>query len=102
MEALTLAGVMDQLDRQGFTEHFTPAEGGLRAVHCGRIFPPSQLTITEYQRFEGVSDPDDMAILYAIETRSGISGTLADAFGVYSDPAVSAVIEDVALASRPG
>ncbi|HET8578497.1 MAG TPA: hypothetical protein VFO18_15485, partial [Methylomirabilota bacterium] len=51
----------------------------------------------EYYRFEGVSDPDDMAIVYAIEGKGGIRGILADAFGVYSDPATSAVLENVPI-----
>jgi hypothetical protein len=36
-----------------------------------------------------------MAILYALESSSGIQGTLVDAFGVYSNPAVSAFLQDV-------
>jgi hypothetical protein len=36
-----------------------------------------------------VSDPDDMAILYALEVKGGVRGTLVDAYGVYSDPLIS-------------
>ena len=104
MEVGTLAGTMDDLTRQGFTEQFTPATGGLRGVHSGSTFPPGQVAIAKYYRFEGVSDPDDMSILYAIETRSGVRGTLADAFGVYADPRVGAFLRDVAVrrGCRPG
>jgi hypothetical protein len=104
-EPATLAGVMDDLRRRGFTEQFKVVGGKLRAVESGKVFGADQVVIAEYHRFEGVSDPDDMAILYGIETRSGIRGTLADAFGVYSDPAVSAFIRDVpapAAGQRPG
>jgi hypothetical protein len=97
MEIATLAGVMDDLARRGFTEHFTLVNGRLRAVFSGTTFPADQLTISEYHRFEGISDPDDMAILYAIETPTGIRGTLVDAFGVYSDPSVSAFVENIPL-----
>ena len=38
-----------------------------------------------------------MSIIYAIETRSGIRGTLVDAFGVYADPQVGEFMADVAL-----
>ena len=96
-EIETLAGVMDDLARQGFTEHFTAVDGGLRAEESGKTFPASGLAIAEYHRFEGASDPGDMAILYAIEARGGVRGTLADAFGVYADPRVGAVVRDVAL-----
>jgi len=94
-EPVTLAGVMDDLNRRGFTEHFTPGDGELRAANSGKTFRPDQVLIAEYHRFEGISDPDDMSILYALETRSGIRGTLVDAFGVYSDPRVGLLMRDV-------
>ena len=58
-----------------------------------------------FYRFEGISLPDDITILYALETRTGVRGTIADAFGVYSDPLVGAFMEAVALCrslDRPG
>lgn len=39
----------------------------------------------------------DMEILYAIERVSGVSGTLADAFGVYADPATETALRDVPI-----
>ncbi len=93
----TLAGALDELARRGFTERFQVFDGGLRVFGGGEIMRPKELVVREYYRFEGISDPDDMAILYAIESTSGVRGTLADAFGVYSDPATSAVMEDVPI-----
>ena len=95
LEPATLASVMNDLGRRGFTEHFTVVQGRLRAATRGTTFPADQVVVTEYHRFEGVSDPDDMSILYALETRNGLRGTLADAFGVYADPAVGAFMHDV-------
>jgi len=100
-EAATLAGVMEDLTRQGFTEQFMPVGGGVRGVQSGRTFHAGQVTITAYHRFEGVSDPDDMSIIYALETVSGIRGTLADAFGVHADPFVGAFVRDVAVRRPP-
>jgi len=93
----TLAGALDELARRGFTERFQVFDGGFASWDGGAIMRPKDLVIREYYRFEGISDPDDMAILYAIESTSGVRGTLADAFGVYSDPATSAVMEDVPI-----
>lgn len=96
----TLAATMDELTRRGFTEHFIPANGMLRAANSGKIVRADEVMVAEYHRYEGVSDPDDMAILYALETLSGLRGTLADAFGVYADPGVGAFMRAVALRTR--
>ena len=94
---MTLAGALDELARRGFTARFQVFDGGLRAAGGGETIRPKDLVVREYYRFEGISDPDDMAILYAIESASGVRGTLADAFGVYSDPATSAVMQDIPI-----
>ena len=99
-EAVTLAGALEELARRGFTEQFMVVDGRLRGLGSGQTFPAHQVMLSEYRRFEGVSDPGDMAILYALETRGGIRGTLADAFGVYADPRVGAFMRDVV--SRSG
>jgi hypothetical protein len=96
-EPVTLAQVLDDLDRRGFTEHFTPCGGRVCAVTRRRRFAADQVVVSEYHRFEGVSDPDDMSIVYALETRDGVRGTLTDAFGVYSDPDVGAFMAGVAV-----
>jgi len=77
----TLSEAMERLVRRGFT-----------------TFGSRDVIIREYDRFEGVSDPDDMAILYALESSSGVRGTLVDAFGVYSNPAISAYLKRVPFA----
>lgn len=96
----TLAEAVDGLTRRGFSEIFRVEEGRLRAIARGEAFPPQDLTIQEFHRFEGVSDPDDMEIVYAIASTSGIRGTLTDAFGVYSDPVKSAVLERIPFRMR--
>jgi len=100
MEPGTLAGVMDDLARRGFTEHFVLTDGRLRAAD-GKTFAADEVVIAEHHRFEGVSDPDDMGDRVCHRNRSGVRGTLIDAFGVYSDPMVGAFLEDVEDAHRP-
>ena len=95
LETATLAAMMDDLTRRGFSEQFQVVGDRLRAVVGGKVFPPDQVMIAEYHRFEGVSDPDDMSVLYALETRSGLRGTLVDAFGVYADPRVGGFMRGV-------
>jgi hypothetical protein len=88
---------MDGLASSGFVEHFGVRGDELRSFDSGRRFSAHQVVVREYHRFEGVSDPDDMAIVYAIEGEGGVRGTLVDAFGAYSDPTVSAFLARVPI-----
>jgi hypothetical protein len=97
IEPDTLAHTLDDLYRRGFTERFQAVGDGLHVIGTGSTLRPSTLVIREYHRFEGVSDPDDMAIVYAIEDEHGLRGTLADAYGVYADPATGAVLDAVPI-----
>ena len=93
----TLAKTIDELARCGFIEHFGVSGDGLLSFDSGRTFSADEVVIREYHRFEGVSDPDDMSIVYAIEGEGGARGTLVDAFGAYADPTVSSFLQGVAF-----
>jgi len=97
----TLVGTLADLAHRGFTEAFAVAGDGLRAAGTVRTFRAEDLTIREFHRFEGVSDPDDMSIVYAIEGWDGTRGTLVDAFGVYADPAVGMFVNAVPAVAPP-
>ncbi len=99
---LTLDGTLDRLDHRGFTAHFGVIGDGLRDLGTGATFRADEIRICDTFRFEGVSDPDDMAIVYAIESRTGVRGTLVDAFGVYSNPAISEFMDRVAIGRAAG
>jgi hypothetical protein len=93
----TVSETLDELARLGFTANLSVIGNRLRVVETGKTFQPEEVIIRRYRRFEGVSDPDDMAIVYAIETKTGIRGTLVDGCGVNSDAAVSAFFESVPI-----
>src|SRR3990172_9329253 len=103
-EYRTRARGVDDLPRSGFREHFQVRGGKLLALHSGKAFNAAELVIRAYHRFEGVSDPDDKAIVYAVESSSGVQGTLVDAFGVYADPALGEFLEGVPIreVAQPG
>ena len=68
-----------------------------RAVDTEETFTADQLTIVEHHRFEGASDPDDMAVLYAIEALDGTRGTIADAFGPQANPELGAFLKNLKM-----
>jgi hypothetical protein len=41
--------------------------------------------VDEFYRFEGMTNPDDSSILFAISSSDGLKGTLGDAYGVYAE-----------------
>jgi hypothetical protein len=94
---LTVACAVDDLTRRGFTEDFRAVDGKLRAIRTGETITSEDLVVREYHRFEGISDPDDMAIVYGVEAKNGLRGTVVDAFGVYSDPALGAIMARVPI-----
>ena len=73
---MTLTRAIDDLARAGFGEHFGVDGDDLRSFTTGRRYRAAEVVIREFHRFEGVSDPDDMCIVYAAHgepwwTRSG-------------------------------
>jgi tRNA(Ser,Leu) C12 N-acetylase TAN1 len=93
----TLAGALGDFARHGFTERLSVVGNGLRVLASPLTFGPERVVIRAYRRFEGASDPDDMEIVYAIETDAGLRGTLVDAYGVYADPVISAFLNTVPM-----
>ena len=95
MAMQTMTAALEALENRGFTANLTVVGNRLRVVGTLASFQATDLVIREHLRFEGVSDPDDMAIVYAIEANDGVRGTLVDAYGVYSDPLISTFMRAV-------
>jgi len=94
---LTMAEAMNDLKRRGFTADFEPIDKMLHVAGSERTFQPDELTIVEHHRFEGASDPEEMAVVYVLEARDGTRGVLIDAYGVYANPDLSVFLQDVRM-----
>lgn len=84
-----------KMEEQGYSGQFQAAEGGLKCVENDKIYTPSEVKVVNFFRFEGISDPDDMSILYVIETADGKKGTLVDAYGLYADDNIGQFMVEV-------
>lgn len=74
------------LEEQGYTDQFRVEKKYLQSMADKKgKYKPKDVRAVNFYRFEGITDPDDMSILYAIETCDGRKGTLIDAYGLYSD-----------------
>jgi len=94
---LSITEALAGLARRGFTANFEYLDDAFTAVDLGRTCRAEDLTIVEHHRFEGASDPDDMAVVYAIECRDGTRGVVVDAFGVYADPKLGEFLHKVRI-----
>lgn len=92
----TLTACLDRAIADGYVEDFAVVEGSLVSqTNREKLYSPEDVHIQNYYRFEGESNPDDMAILYDIQTSDGTKGTLVDAYGPYADASISAFLVQV-------
>ena len=72
--------------KDGFTQDFDVATAACKPLaDSSKSYAPDEVTIVDFYRFEGESNPDDMSILYAIEANDGVRGTISSAYGTYGD-----------------
>ncbi|MDB5236854.1 MAG: hypothetical protein JWR44_3847 [Hymenobacter sp.] len=86
-EERSLVNVENKLNKDGFTQDFFVVDGRLQTMGSDstKSYGPEDVTIVDFYRFEGESNPDDASILYAIEANDGIRGTISSAYNVYAD-----------------
>ncbi|MFC7523249.1 hypothetical protein ACFQRK_04805 [Parapedobacter sp. GCM10030251] len=80
-----LSVVMERLREKGYGQELKIGNEGAYFEGQSMIYQPSSLTIIKVYRFEGESDPADMAVIYAIRADDGQVGYLLNAYGTYSD-----------------
>jgi len=76
---------LSKLEGEGYTDQYKVEGGKLIDLTNNKKYKSKDVKAVNFYRFEGISNPDDMSILYAIETSDGRRGTLVDAYGFYSD-----------------
>lgn len=81
----TLSEAMIKLRDHGYDKDFVMGKDGLISQSTEKSYSAKELVITKVYRFEGNSDPGDMAIIYGIKAMDGTKGIFIDAFGTYSD-----------------
>jgi hypothetical protein len=83
----SLADTVNRLTAAGYTDDFRAEPNGLRAVPSGCLHAPESLRIDEVVRFEGITDPDDEAVVFALRCgEHGIKGTYALPYGSKMEP----------------
>ena len=82
----TISEAVDDLRKRGYTIDFNLGFNGVQSHKSSVALAPDKFAITEVYRFEGETDPDDEAVVYAIESRDGHKGVLVNGYGISADP----------------
>ncbi len=88
--------VLNRLQKDGYKHDFKVSEDGkMCSMDEKESYTPEQVRIVDHYRFEGESNPDDMSILYAVETTSGLKGTISNSYGPYADEKIDTFLKKV-------
>ena len=90
----TLYRATQRLQARGFDESFAAVDGRLVVTGSGRSFRPGDLEIVEIVRFEGMSDPGDASILFALRSPDGeVEGLYSTPYGPGVSPEDATVVQ---------
>ncbi|MBT2557981.1 phosphoribosylpyrophosphate synthetase [Hymenobacter sp. ISL-91] len=96
----TVSEVLNHLNREGYTVDFNLHANCLVCHGNALQISPNDFLVDKHYRFEGMSDPGDEAVVYAISSvRHGVKGTLVDGYGISSEALSSEMVQ--ALRENP-
>jgi hypothetical protein len=98
MDVEALSAALERLGGAGFTNDLVADGAALRSVTSGETYGPGALRIIETVRFEGMTDPDDEAIVFALAT---VAGEPVGTWTVPYGPAASAEEAAIETELRP-
>jgi hypothetical protein len=94
----TVSEAVNDLSKRGYTDNLRM---GNECLHCdekGLQLNPKEFQIDEVYRFEGITDPADETIIYAISSNDdNVKGTLVNAYGAYADSASEDLVEKLKI-----
>jgi hypothetical protein len=92
----TVSEAVNDLAKRGYNTDLSVHEDG-ECLICHQpslSLSPDEFKIDEIHRFEGLTDPADEMIVFAISSESHqVKGTIVNAFGAYSDSDTSKIVQ---------
>lgn len=89
----TLSLAINDLNKKGYKAEFTLKPDKIVIKKKDKSYGPDDFEIDEYHRFEGMTNPSDMSIVYAISTNDGTKGTLTEAYGAYGEKSSAEMVK---------
>ena len=90
-----------QLTSKGYKDSFELVSNGIKSLSTGVILSPEHFTIKEYVRIDGIKDPKDASLVYAIETVDGLKGALITAYSAFNEMLSPELVKKLALHPVP-
>jgi len=94
----TISEIINKLQKEGYTEDFNLRPGyiGTSGDHYKLLH--DEFIIDKFYRFEGESNPDDEATVYAISSpKYNIKGILVNGGGIYTDDITDELLEALTI-----
>lgn len=92
----TVTEALALLAGEGFTADFDLLHTSAICAQCETGHDLTHVVIERQYRFEGMSDPDDEAIVLALRCPScGAKGVIVSAFGPNADPELFAILANL-------
>jgi len=96
----TMSEAINGLKNRGYTMDFNLQENCL-ICNQDRL-DVDDFQIAEVYRFEGISDPADSGVVYAIEGNKGQKGVLVTAYGMYAQGMGAAIARKLGYSESSG
>lgn len=97
----TLSQAINKLKlEEGYEYDFNLLDDQIEIKSEKETFGVEDFTVDKVLRFEGPSNPDDNAILYAITTEGGKKGVLVDGYGISSGQISKKMLDKLDLKSH--
>ncbi|TCC96399.1 phosphoribosylpyrophosphate synthetase [Pedobacter frigidisoli] len=82
----TVTAALADLDSRGYNLDFNLTPENLECKEIDLQLMPEEFEIDEVHRFEGMTDPADSSVVYAISSNVGnLKGVLVNGYGVYAE-----------------
>lgn len=86
---------INKYQKNGYCTNFLFENNTLVDVDTKYGYKADEIFIVAHHRYEGMSNPDDMSILYVIETSNNVKGTYLLGYGPTSDLEAAEFFKDI-------
>ena len=87
--------LIKKYQNRGYICNFRCENRQLIELESKKKYGPEQIKIHREHRFEGISNPSDMSILYVIETDDNLKGLVTASYGAKSDTSIGEFFKEI-------